>query len=226
MFNWKVEDLFLMNDVYKIGSNKYYYCESTVYREDKINFVDSNTNGKLSYILNLIDKFNIDKHSLPKIASVFGDDEVKTVSLKAWIKRNDTKGVIDNKYNYGSFNLLGCQRYIQANKKLYYDVYADLVDEVFRRQLIKCEEQERKYFVTHDEYSILKTTLREYIDRYRTSFNVNIMTSSDGNIYIHDSDNYNVKRPITINELTILIDKYKQLDEFINNIINDIHISV
>lgn len=68
-----------------------YDCEDSVSREDKIAFVDSKTDGKLSYLLSLIEKFNADKDNLPKKDSMFGEPEVKTTSLKAWIKRNDTK---------------------------------------------------------------------------------------------------------------------------------------
>lgn len=46
---------------------------------------------------------------------------------------------------------LGCERNIQSNHKGDYDYYEDLVDEVFRRQLMKCEEEEMKYFHEHNE---------------------------------------------------------------------------
>ena len=93
MFEWKVEDMALMNQKSGLflGKEKIYNCESKVLREDKIAFVDSFQEGKLSYLLYLIDKFNEDYDSLTKTKSIFGNEEVKTVSLKAWIKRTDTK---------------------------------------------------------------------------------------------------------------------------------------
>ena len=68
MFEWKVEDMALLNQkggVF-IGKEKIYDCESNVSREDKIAFVDSLQDGKLSYLLYLIDKFNEDYDSLTK----------------------------------------------------------------------------------------------------------------------------------------------------------------
>ena len=62
MFEWKVEDMALLNQkggVF-IGKEKIYDCESKVSREDKIAFVDSFQDGKLSYLLSLIDKFKED----------------------------------------------------------------------------------------------------------------------------------------------------------------------
>lgn len=136
MFEWKVEEMKLTNghvDSY-IGRYKttLYACEDSVSREDKIAFVDSKTDGNLSYFLSLIEKFNSEKENLPK--DQYGN--IKTISLKAWVKRNDTRyqqKVIDDWYQYGRYNLLGCERNIQSNTKGNYDYYDDFVDEVFRR---------------------------------------------------------------------------------------------
>lgn len=223
MFEWKVEEMVLMNnhaDDYT-GRCKVsvYACESFVSREDKIAFVDSMTDGKLSYLLSLIEKFNADKEGFPKDS--WGD--VKTVSLKAWIKRNDTKysrKLIDDWYEYGKYNLLGCERYIQSNRKGSYDYYEDLVDEVFRRQLMKCEEEERKYFCEHDEYSILKKRYRE--KGYNTTFGIHICDWSSGRLTIAD-DNDN-ERDITIDELRELLSKYEQLDALVEKLTKETHI--
>lgn len=227
MFEWKVEEMALMNnhaDVYG-GRHKttLYACENSVSREDKIAFVDSMQDGKLSYLLSLIEKFNADKDSLPKKDSMFGEPEVKTTSLKAWIKRNDTKypqNVIDDWYNYGKYNLLGCERNIQSNTKGTYDYYDDLVDEIFHRQLIECEREERKYFHEHDEYSILKKRYRE--KNYDTTFGVHIRDWSAGRLTVAD-DNDN-ERDITINELKELLSKYEQLDALVEKLTKETHI--
>ena len=82
MFEWKIEELKLYHQKGGIilGKEKIYDCEHTVSREDKIAFIDGLKDGKLSYILNLFEKFKEDEESLPK--DKWGD--VKTVSLKAW----------------------------------------------------------------------------------------------------------------------------------------------
>lgn len=228
MFEWKVEDMVLMNNSYSIGRLKCYNCMTKVSREDKITFVDSMTDGKLSYILSLLDKFQEDKNSLPKQTSVFGDKSVKTVSLKAWIKRNDTKysrPVIDDWYHYGMFNILGSNRSIQTNHKGVYDTYEDLVDEAFYRQLKKCEEEERKYFLEHDEYSVLKSQLREYQDKYRTSFGVNLGTCSNGEVFIYEGEDFKTKREITMEELKELLSKFEQLDALVEKLTAETHIT-
>lgn len=215
MFEWKVEDMVLLNQKggLILGREKIYDCEHKVSREDKIAFVDSLQDGKLSYLLSLIEKFETDKDSLPK------DDwnHVKTVSLKAWINRNDKKysrPIIDNWYHYGSYNLLGTTRWILSNSKGQYDTYDDLVDEVFHRQLKKCEEKERSYFLEHDEYSILKKKFRER--NYCTTFGVHIITSSDENIYV--AEDFDTKREITMDELKELLSKYEQLDALVEKL--------
>ena len=70
MFNWNVEEMKLMNEHYMMGRNKIYYCEKDVSREDKIAFIDKIHKGKMTYLLNLIDKFNQDKESLPKLVTL------------------------------------------------------------------------------------------------------------------------------------------------------------
>lgn len=227
MFEWKVEDMFLMNNNYLIGREKRYNCMNEVSREDKIAFVDSMTDGKLSYILFLLEKFQKDKDSLPKQSSVFGNESVKTVSLKAWIKRNDTKysrPVIDDWYHYGMFNILGSDRNIQTNHKGNYDTYEDLVDEVFYRQLKKCEEEEKKYFLKHDEYSVLKSQLREYQDKYRTSFGVKLGACSSGEVFIYEGEDFKTKREITMEELKELLSKFEQLDSLVEKLTAENHI--
>ena len=68
MFEWKLEDMALLNQKSSVffGKEKIYDCENKVSREDKIVFVDSKQNGILSYLLMLVEKFNKEKESMPK----------------------------------------------------------------------------------------------------------------------------------------------------------------
>lgn len=229
MFEWKVEEMALMNSKkseylgFHRGNATLFDCESSLSKEDKISFIDSMQDGKMSYLLSLIEKFNTDKESLPKKESMFGETEVKTTSLKAWVKRNDTKysqKLIDDWHKYGKYNLLGCERNIQRNRKGDYDYYEDLVDEVFRRQLIECENAEQKYFREHDEYSILKKKFEEKHRQYGTTFGVSIVAGSRG-VHVGDFDN---SRDITIEELKELLEKYEQLDALVEKLTSETHI--
>lgn len=227
MFKWKVEEMALMNNHADVYNGRYktnvYACENSVSREDKIAFVDSMQDGKLSYLLSLIDKFNEEKDSLPHKETVFGGSEVKTVSLKSWINRNDKKydrPIINSRYDYGKYNILGCERNIQNSYKGTYDYYDDLVDEVFRRQLMKCEAEEQKYFSEHDEYSVLKNKFRNR--NYNTTFGVHICNWSSGRLTVAD-DNDN-ERDITIDELKDLLSKYEQIDKLVEKLTAETHI--
>lgn len=227
MFEWKVEEMALMNnhaDVYDAGYKvTIYACENSVSREDKISFVDRMTDGKLSYLLSRIEKFNADKSSLPKEYGMLGEPKVKTTPLKSWIKLNDTKyskKLIDDCFKYGNYNLLGCERNIQSNQKGDYDYYDDLVDEAFRRQLIECEREEQKYFHEHDEYSILKKKFEEKQNQYRTTFGAKIWIGTGG-VQVGD---FGKRRKLTINELKELLSKYEQIDALVEKLTKETHI--
>lgn len=213
MFTWDEKELKLFNqkDNFFINNEKIYDCENATSREDKIEFVDAMQNGKLSYILSLAEQFQNDVEDMPK--DKWGD--VKTVSLKAWINRNDKRKLIDNLYRYGHINFLTDRDIQSINKKSYYDTYNDYVDEIFHCQLKKCEEMERKYFLAHDEYSILKQKFRDC--PHHTTFGVKIGCWSDGRICVEDENSDN-ERDITIEELKYLLSKYEELDKLIDQI--------
>ena len=214
MFEWKVENMTLLNQKGGtiINSELIYDCEYKTSREDKIAFVDKIQDNKLIYILALSEKFEKDKEDMP--TDNWGD--VKTVSLKAWIKRNDKRNLIDNSYQYGSIRFMGGRNIQYINRKGAYDTYEDYVDEVFHRQLKECENLEHKYFLEHDEYSILKQKFRDR--NYGTTFGVNIGFCSDGSIFVYDTNDSSKRRDITIEELKYLLEKYEELDELVRKI--------
>ena len=216
MFTWNVEDMKLLNQECNtfIGKEKIYNCENEVSREEKLEFVDKMQDGKLSYVLSLAEQFEKDKENMPKD----GQGEVKTVSLKAWLKMNDSRHLIDDSYLHGDIKLLdksfSCRLIMRINQKGSKDEYEDYVDEMFHRQLIKCEEMEHKYFLEHDEYSILKQKFRD--KNYNTTFGVHIGTWSSGRICVHDESGN--ERDITIDELKYLLSKYDELDSLVEKI--------
>ena len=212
MFVWNIEDMKLLNQECNIfiDKEKIYNCENEVSREEKIEFVDKMKDGKLSYILNLAQKFEKDKENMP--SDQWGD--VKTVSLKAWGKRNDGRDLIDITYKYGDIRFLAGRNIQSVNRKGAYDTYDNYVDEIFHRQLKECEKMEHKYFIEHDEYSILKQKFRD--KKYYTTFGVHIGIWSSGKICVCD-ENGN-ERDITIDELKYLLSKYDELDRLVEKI--------
>ena len=218
MFTWNVKDMVLLNQKSGVffGKEKIYNCESELTREEKIAFVDSMQDGKLSYILSLAEKFKKDKESLPQDSWGY----VKTVSLKAWLRRNDDRKLVDDKYSYGKINFLNSRFIWCVNTKHTYDTYDDYVDEIFHRQLKKCEEMEKKYFLEHDEYSILKKKFRNR--KYDTTFGVRVGEWSSGKICVVDENDN--EREITIDELKELLAKYDELDKLVEKLTAETHI--
>lgn len=227
MFKWKVENLALMNEKVQYYENRerIYAVERELSREEKIAFVDSMQDGKLSYLLALQEKFDREKDQLPK--DKYGD--VKTSSLKAWIKRNDTKyerPMIDCEYNCGLYRLCETDCKLQNPEMILelYDTYKDFVDVCFHRQLIRCEKEEHKYFREHDKYSILQDKIFDYFEKYRTSFGVSLMMSNDG-CFVYDENDSKKRRKLTLEEMKLLVSKYNEIDEFIDALSADVSIT-
>lgn len=214
-FEWKVEDMALMNEksnIY-IGKEKIYKAESELTRQEKIDFLDDMNDGLTSYVLNLADKYEKDKDSLPK--DNYG--QVKTVSFKAWLYKNDKVNLINNDtYNrgvtvvppYRHIGQLNVGGYTSSTKP----IYSDYVDEAFHLKLKDLEKQERQYFGEHDEYQILKAKVFEYSDKYGT-FGLNIWKTCDGLLVFYKNDDANYPgRQLTPDELKLLNSKYEEIE--------------
>lgn len=222
MFKWNVEDMVLLNQKggFFIGKEKIYNCEREVSREDKIAFVDKMQDNKLSYLLDLLKKFDKEKANLKYDNMGY----IKTVSLKAWLKKNDIRNLVDDYYKYGEFSLLRVTRNIERHTyKGNYETYEDLVDELFHRQLKECQREEKQYFLDHDEYNVLKQKVKKKNRQYDTSFGAYLSFCSDGTISVCDEDDIN-EREITIEELKELLDKYEQLDKLVEKLTEETNI--
>lgn len=214
MFEWKVEDMKLLKE-YNSSSNKNlpFRAENALNEEEKLAFIDKMQEGRLGYIIELMKKLNKDKPNLPK--DNWGDN-IKTVSLKAWLKRNDTRHIVDTDYHYGEVLVLSERVYIQCG-------FCDgFINKIFHRQLCECLRKEMQYFKTHDEYEILKTSLKEKANATQTYFGVKLGFSSSGAITIwNDNDE---ERPITIEEIKDLLEKYDRLEKYIASLTAETHI--
>ena len=229
MFKWDVKEMALLKE-FKENNGKardyIFKCESELSREEKIAFVDERYDDKLSYILGLVGKFKAEKDGLPKDSR----GNIKTVSLKAWINRNDTKygksdyrRIINSCYDYGKVYFVNCDRWIYNMGKAYYGTHEDYVDEIFHRVLYILKDEEKKYFEQHDEYEILKSKLRN--DRnFSTAFGVHIGIWSDGNIYVYDKEDIDKRRPITIDELKLLLAMDEKLKAYEQELCKQVNI--
>lgn len=162
-FNWNVEEMKLMNMQVVDGV---FDCEDKVSCEEKIAFIDSMQDGLMSYIVSVGEKFLAEKDTLKT-------DEcgnIKTVSLKAWMNRNDKKDKFEEQGMYEVLRL-------RANIKNYPNVHPiwsrdnkDIVDAVFNAQLQKCLEKEKYYFYENDADNQLAKMVCQKMAKYGYDF--------------------------------------------------------
>lgn len=237
-YKWNVEDMQLMNEKCNIfiGGNKIYNIETELSREEKIEFLDRMNEGKISYILNLADKFQNDKDNLAKNRR----GEISDISLKKWLEKNDNRGLIDTgkssigtgKSSIGTINLLNYTRYsgrhIQdINIISASDVYCDFVDSLFHRQLEICEKQEKRYFAEYkryfaelDDYNILSRKVSDYMYKYNISFGKEIWQS--GNRLFFKDRQTEDERDLTIDELKVLEAAFEKIKGTMDKIIKSL----
>lgn len=213
MFSWDVSKGTLTKERQMYGNKNLPFSlenEISTSREDKIAFVDARNDGRLSYIIGVIEKFNIDKENLPK--DFYGN--VKTVSLKAWIKRNDPRGAFDADYNCGKLRWFD-ERFLQNfSHKGAYALHDDFVDECFHIELISCQREEVKWFNEHDEYSVtMNTVLKKMRNGKFYTFGLNCTISCNEGLFLND-DKGNCRR-LTLEELNTLIDMNNQVNELV-----------
>lgn len=148
MFNWKPEEMRLLNMKVVDGV---FACESKVSREEKIAFIDKYHNGIMSRIVDLGNKFLQDKDYLKR--DEFG--EIETKSFRAWLKRNNGGGLIDE---YGVIEFYGHRANIKNYPymhSLFITKNQDIVDVYFNGLLNDCLVVEKAYFYNHDPYNQL-----------------------------------------------------------------------
>lgn len=159
---------------------RYYIFEDEVKlsEKEKIDFIDNyyllrGNKGGATYMLNLMDKYNAEKDSLKKDSWGY----VKTNSLKAWLKRNDPWGIVDNHYRYGNYSF-GGHEYADFGSKTprpiwgssestpYYDEDGRIVDLWFHDVLNEKWNLEMKYFYDHDTKTQKAKQIKELCNKY------------------------------------------------------------
>lgn len=216
MFEWKAEEGRLLNEKrYEAGTQKGdFLFEEDTSREDKIQFINERTNGMLDYVLDLAEKWQKDKDALPK--EHWGG--VKTVSKKAWVKRNDTKKVICFDYDIGKIRVAGLpsRNIFNLEDRNYYEKKDDFIDEAFHNVLENCLKEEKKYFRSHDEYQMLADKVQTEFEHQRYSaFGLHIVRGTQGLWITDGSDNWDKnRRRLTLAELKKIVELNEKLNEF------------
>lgn len=218
---YKLEDLKFLNmeKIPVYTSNPYmrngltaFEIEKTLTEEEKLAFIDEMKEGVGTYLFNLLKKWEEEKDSLPQ--DTYGN--VKTVSKKAWIKRNDKdKNLIKIDYKMGSYWLFKTEfkemsttcpemeygySMEYTGQSVIHQWFHDLCKELYQN--------EQKYFKEHDPKEIKLSTVREYGRQYSICFD-----NKDLNDII-----WNSKTDVSEEFLDTCIAAYKKLEESIQQI--------
>ena len=181
--DYNVSDLKYFNEKkessIKISRGRFIYDDETRLTEkEKIDFIDTHYRlrgheGAATYMLNLMDKYNEEKDSLKKDSWGY----VKGNSLKAWLKRNDPWGIVDDHYHYGNYSFAG-HEYADFGSKTprpiwgssestpYYGEEGRIVDLWFHDVLDGLCIEEERYFHDHDPMIQKTKRIKEYCGKY------------------------------------------------------------
>lgn len=219
MFRWNKEELRFKNikaEPFGTLRKAFEDFASSVSYQDKFEFLDMGHDYKLTEIKRIVDLYRASRDEL-KYDS-YGS--VKTVSLKAWIKRNDPAHVFDIEYSVGHTKGFYPEAYLQDlalvnDIKGVGDRFENWVNNLFIETCYKLRTEEINYFNSTDPYEVAKTALRQYSERYSTTFNKHLGFCSDGNIFVYeDGEGENVKKHnISMIEISEMLKKYRLLEK-------------
>lgn len=215
MFKWKVEDLKLYNEVLKSGEKYYdhlFDCESKFSKKDKIRFIDEHEPFyPISYIVGVVKKFNADYENLPKIKTKNGM-KVKPSGLREWLKENDPKK------RFNTDKKCGC---------LYSKIYIEDIDidsyinSNFHSLLLELYNEESRYFLTHDEYTVTLDEAKIYVRDYGGFGSVIRQGSAldrDESSYLYVFNRDGNKRKLTLDEMKSIVEKGRQVKALIDSL--------
>lgn len=150
-----------------------YEIEKTISLEEKVDFIDSMHDGIATYLLNLLEKWEREKDTLPKDS--YG--VVKKVSYRAWLRRNDKRKIIDTVVKVGAYYMFGT-RFTEMSLTCptgefgYSLEYTGdhIAHQWFHDLLKELEREERKYFREHDSFQQKLQKVKKYGERYQENF--------------------------------------------------------
>ena len=233
MFTWKVENLefmnngfvgdkeFGLNNAFFVASDYEFKCEKQVSTEDKIAFIDSMQDNKMSYFIELNEKYEKDKLKLDKDWK----GNVSSMAKEAWLKENDTRSLVNGHTDFSSnfritIDLLG------RNK----GQWTRTVNKCFHEQVKECFFKEIKYCLEQDEgYQIVKSfceSLKSYGYASNYIFNVSnglqIVTNYDWrigywSIKLYDKEHSEIE--FSIEDVKLLIESFAPVEEKHQNLL-------
>lgn len=217
------EDLKFYNmEKVSIGYKKEAFkIETELSEEEKIKFIDELENGVASYMLNILTKWEQEKDSLPK--DNWGSP--KTVSKKAWIKRNDERKIINIDYSIGKYYMFGddfkemsliCPTTEYGYDKTYTGEH--VANQWFHNLLNKLYIKEKEYFKSIDSFEIKLKKIQEYAGQY------GILDNQKLNDIKYTNTGY--KDNVTEKELDVFIETYEIIEKYYEVTIADLNLKL
>lgn len=179
--------------------------------EEKIKFMDQFEDGIASYMLNILTKWEEEQESLPKDS--YGT--TKTVSKKAWIKRNDPRKIIDNDYKIGKYYMfkndfkemsLICPHTEYGHNEVY--TGENIIHQWYHDLCMKLYLQEKEYFKSIDSFEIKLKRVADLVNRYHIYFDSKKVNDIG----------WNNKRDVEEDELDAIIEAYEKIEKYIAEI--------
>ena len=221
---YKIEDLVLYKEKQEAPKKSVFDLEHKLTQAEKAEFIDkyylwrNKNTGMATYMLNLIDKFNAEKDAMPK--DQYGG--VKTVSLKAWLKKNDTLGVVYNSYSYGHYYFVGSE-FTSLSKtptplwgrgNPYYGQEGKVVDYWLHDLLNELYKKEVAWYKDHNTLNQKVRQIKKYCDLYG-SFGIKLvdLVGCNGESVLDDSwlKTWHYTKP-TEEEIDKILEVYQEVD--------------
>ena len=193
---------------FRVGCEKLRFrYENEFTQEEKIEWLNKyyenkKQTGWFDYVVNLEDKFNKAKKSMPLDRGC--NEYVNTKSLIAWLKKNDDRHLVDDWYHYGSYTLFRVET--SLDKTVGKDkTFRDHIDEAFHNLLVLKVYEEREIYRKTSSISQKVQKLQGYINTYG-DLGLQICGDVGLNIRVDDLDHYDEKM------FDEIIAEYEKLD--------------
>lgn len=185
---------------------KIFEIERELKLEEKIQIIDAFKDNIATYMIELINKWDAEKDSLPQ--DQWGTP--KTNSKKAWIKRNDNKNVIDKEYKIGSYNMFGDKfKTLSIECPTTENGYSltfsgeHVANQWFHGLCLELKRIEEKWFAENDPLQVKINKVKQLGDNYREVFNCKLLNDI---VWNRETD-------VTDEQLDIFINAYKALED-------------
>lgn len=204
--------------------------ETSMTREEKIAFLDEMSDGIVSYILDLGNKYQqaIDSNEIKKDSWGYP----KMNSLNAWLKRNDSKkicyndgDILANRHN-STYNCMAdtpMRNITRINQKGTWESgdYDDIVEAYFAKVIRKLAVIERENALKDSEYFKQMTKFKglHFENPLHCNFGLELCIKNNKTVYIEANGK---RRYLTEQEIKYILDLDDELQKVYNNAVREL----